>query len=64
MMEFQIVGGPGADTLLLVSVTLTEAEREAVLSTMFIETIVDGEGIFTAPPHRTTNDEAALDPGP
>jgi hypothetical protein len=47
---FQVLGGPGADTLETTSFAFTALEREAIFA-LSIETIVDTEGTFNSDPN-------------
>ena len=46
---FQIVGGPGHDTLIAQGLTLTADQRTAIFETSSIETITDQSGTYVSP---------------
>src|SRR5207248_1874838 len=46
---FQIVGGPGQDTIAAQSLTFTAAQRDAIFATASVETITDSTGTYVAP---------------
>jgi hypothetical protein len=46
---FQIIGGPGQDTIQTTAFTLTADQRNAIFATSSVEKIIDPSGTYTAP---------------